>query len=133
MRVVLDTNVFVSGIHWSGPCEKILRYWFLNKFELVSSLEIIEELVRILSSFKIPLSNEDINWWRDLIVEKSILIIPEEKIDIVKDDADDNKFVECAVEGNVNYVITQDKHLLKLKEFRGIKIVNSREFLEIIS
>jgi len=55
VKAVLDTNVFISGIHWSGVSEKILRAWFLGKFELVSSIPIIEELKKTLISFKIPL------------------------------------------------------------------------------
>jgi predicted nucleic acid-binding protein len=63
MRVVLDTNVFISGIHWTGASEKILRAWMSKEFELISSLPIIEELVRILMSFKVPLEPDDISWW----------------------------------------------------------------------
>lgn len=53
MRVVLDTNIFVSGIHWSGDSEKILRAWLLNKFWLVSSTEIIDEFVNTMVSLDI--------------------------------------------------------------------------------
>ncbi len=62
MRVVLDTNVFVSGIHWTGASEKVLRVWMNKDLELVSSLPIIEELVRTLMSFKVPLEPEEISW-----------------------------------------------------------------------
>jgi len=57
MRIyaVLDTNIFVSGIHWTGTSEKILRVWMEGKFVLVSSLPIIDEIVRVLMSFKVPL------------------------------------------------------------------------------
>lgn len=51
--------------------------------------------------------------------------------EIVEDDPDDNKIIECAVEGDVDYVISYNKHLLKLKEFKGIKIVKPEEFLRI--
>ena len=62
MRVVLDTNIFVSGIHWTGSSEKILGAWMEGKFELVSSLPIIGEIVRVLANFKVPLDAEDILW-----------------------------------------------------------------------
>ena len=130
MRVVLDTNVFISGIHWSGSSEKVLRAWIKKDFELVSSLPIIEELIRILMSFKIPLDPEDISWWESLILEKSIIVVPKEKVNIVTD-PDDNKFVEAALEGEAQYIISQDKHLLVLKEYRGIKIVHPDHFLKI--
>ncbi len=132
MRVVLDTNVFISGIHWTGSSEKILRTWMNNEFELVSSLPIIEELVRILMSFKVPLESEDISWWETLILEKSILVIPTKKVSIVSD-PDDNKFVEAALEGKAEYIVSQDKHLLVLKEYQAIKILHPNDFLKLIS
>lgn len=61
MRVVLDTNIFVSGIHWTGSSERILRAWMDGKYELISSLPIIEEILRVLMNFKIHLDAEDIS------------------------------------------------------------------------
>ena len=69
--------------------------------------------------------------WIDLIVRNSIIIEPKERINIVKDDPKDNIFIETAVAGNVDYIISQDNHLLKLKEFRGIKIITPEEFNKI--
>ncbi len=132
MRVVLDTNIFVSGIHWSGSSEKILRGWINKEFELVSSLPILEEVVRILMSFKVPLEPDDIVWWKSVVLEKSIIVVPSEKVTIVTDQ-DDNKFLEEALEGKADYVISQDKHLLILKEYRGIKILHPEEFLKLFS
>ena len=63
MKVVLDTNVFISGIHWSGNSEKILYMWRDKKFELISSIPIIEEMTETLRNFRIPLSTEDISIW----------------------------------------------------------------------
>ena len=131
MRAVLDTNVFVSRIHWSGASEKVLRLWFLGKFKLISSAETIEEFVKIITSFKIPMKTEEILWWESLILEKSELVVPNEKITIVKDDPDDNKFIEAALEGKAEYIVTRDKHLLKIKEFKGIKIITPEEFNKI--
>lgn len=131
MKVVLDTNIFVSGIHWNGSSEKILRAWMNKNFDLVSSLPIIEELVRILMSFKVSLDPDDISWWESLILEKAILVVPTEKINIVTD-PDDNKFVEAALEGEAHFIISKDKHLLFLKEYRGIKVLHPDDFLELL-
>ncbi len=60
------------------------------------------------------------------------LVIPSEKVDIVKEDADDNKIIECALESNAEYIISYDKHLLDLKEYRGIKIVKPEEIIVMI-
>jgi uncharacterized protein len=132
MRVVLDTNIFISGIHWTGASEKILRAWVNKEFELISSLPIIEELVRILMIFKIPLEPDDISWWESLILEKSVIVIPTEKVEVVTD-PDDNKFVEAALEGKAEYIVSQDKHLLILKEYRGIKVLHPNKFLDLFS
>ena len=132
MRVVLDTNVFISGIHWTGASEKILRAWMNKDFQLISSLQIIEELVRILMGFKVPLDPDDISWWENLVLENSIIVIPTEKVNVVKDDHDDDKFIEAALEGKAEYIVSQDKHLLKMKEYRGIKILHPDEFLELL-
>ena len=70
--------------------------------------------------------------WEKMILENSLLVEPEEKIEIVKDDSDDNKFVEAAIAGKADYIITQDNHLLKIKEFRGIKILTPKQFLDIL-
>ena len=62
-----------------------------------------------------------------------MLIEPEEKINIVKDDPDDNKFIEAAVAGKADHIVTQDAHLLKIKEYRGIKIITPREFITYVN
>ena len=67
-----------------------------------------------------------------MIVKNSLLVEPQERIEIVKDDKDDNKFIEAAVEGKADYIITQDNHLLNIKEVRGIRIISPEEFLKVI-
>lgn len=132
MKIVLDTNIFISGIFWSGDSEKILYDWGNEKYELVMSTEIIREIIETLMDFKIQLPINMLLLWISILSMKSKIVEPEEKIDIVKDDADDNKFIEAAVEGKADYVVTQDNHLLKIKEFEGIKILTPKEFLEIV-
>ena len=64
------------------------------------------------------------------ILQKATIVEPNENIDIVTDDKEDNKFVEAAFSGLTNHIITNDKHLLKLKEYKGIKILTPEEFLK---
>ncbi|MDP3765639.1 MAG: putative toxin-antitoxin system toxin component, PIN family [Nanoarchaeota archaeon] len=132
MKVVLDTNILISGIFWKGSSNKIITNWKEGKFILVTSLEAISEIIKVLKDFKIKLSDEIIKEWIDLIVRNSIIVEPKEKIAIVKDDQKDSIFIETAVAGNVDYIISQDKHLLKLKEFRRIKIITPEEFLKLL-
>ncbi len=131
MKVVLDTNIFISGIFWKGSSNKVILNWREGKFTLVTSLEAVSEIIKILKDFKIKLSDEMIKEWVDLIVRNSMIVDPKEKIEAVKDDPKDNIFIETAVAGNVDYIVSQDNHLLKLKEFRGIKIITPEEFNKI--
>ena len=131
MKVVLDTNIFISGIFWTGVSNKILRLWKKNIFQLVTSKEIIEEFIKVMKDFKIRLSKDIINEWVNLILQNSILVKPKEKLNILVD-IKDNMFLEAALEGNANYIITQDKHILKLREFKNIRIIKTDDFIKII-
>ena len=129
----MDTNVFVSGIFWEENfCSQLIEKWKNKEFELVSSMKIIDELVKTLRDFKIQMPDAMIEDWRNLIIENSIIIEPTIKLDVVKDDPDDNKFLEAGTTGKVDFIISQDKHLLKLGKYQGIKIVNPEEALLIL-
>ena len=132
MKVVLDTNIIISGIFWSGASEKGLYAWADDKFKLVISSEIIAEIFKTLMNFKITLSFNDILLWLSILIWKAELVEPEEKLYIVKDDSDDNKFIEAAITGKADFIVSQDKHLLKLKEFQGIRIMTPDEFLDAL-
>lgn len=133
MRVVLDTNVFISGVFWSGNfCSQLIDKWKNKEMELVVSLETVEELVETLRNFKIPMPEETIEEWKNLILKNSILIQPSSKLDVIKGDPDDNKFLEVAIDGKARLIISQDKHLLNLKEYQGIKILRPEETVSLI-
>ncbi len=65
----------------------------------------------------------------EVLLANSVLVEPKENINIIKEDPDDNKFLECAVEACADYIISGDAHLLKLQQFRGIEILSPKEFL----
>jgi len=132
MRVVLDTNIFISGIFWSGDSERILFYWADGKFELISSTEIIEEIIKTLMNFRVPLPPRGILLWLNILLWGARVIEPNERVNIVRDDPDDNKFIESAVAGKADFIVSQDKHLLRIGEFRGIKVLEPRDFLELL-
>ena len=110
MKAVLDTNIFISGIFWKGSSNKVITDWKNGKFTLVTSLEVVSEIIKVLKDFKIKLSDDMIKEWVDLIVRNSIIVEPKDKIYIVKDDPKDNIFIETAVAGNADYIISQDNH-----------------------
>jgi len=133
MRAILDTNVFVSGIFWEGNfCSQIIDKWRNKEFELVGSVEILDELVKTLKDFKIQMPEEMIEEWRNLIIENSVIVEPTIKLNVIRDDPEDNKFLEAGISGSVDLIISQDKHLLNLREYHGIKIVNPEDFLLLL-
>ena len=133
MRVILDTNVFISGIFWEGNfCSQILDQWKNKNFELISSIEILDELTKTLRNFKIQMPEAMIEEWRNLIIENSVIVEPIIKLKVIENDPDDNKFLEAGITGKVVMIISQDKHLLNLKEYQGIKIVNPEKAINLL-
>lgn len=130
MKVVLDTNVFVSGIFWKGDSYKVLDMWRHNNLTLVTSELIIQEFIEVLNDFKIELPSGVIGEWVNLIRTNSILVDPHEHFDI-SIHKDDNKFIDAAVASSADYIITQDNHLLRIREFKSIKIIKPEEALKI--
>ncbi|MFA5019725.1 MAG: putative toxin-antitoxin system toxin component, PIN family [Candidatus Pacearchaeota archaeon] len=134
MRIVLDTNVFISGIFWEGNfCSQIIDKWRKGIFQLVSSPKLVEELVETLRAFKISMPEETIQEWKNLIIETSVMVDPIVAVRVVKDDPEDDKFIEAAVYGEADFIVSQDKHLLKLKEYNKTKILKPEEAVLIIS
>jgi len=133
MRIVLDTNVFIFGIFWEGNfCSQIIDKWRKGIFQLVSSPKLVEELLETLRGFKISMPEEMIQEWKNFIIENSIMVDPIVAIKAVNDDPEDDKFIETAVYGKADFIVSQDKHLLKLKEYNKIKILKPEEAILII-
>ncbi len=99
-----------------------------------TSKEIIEEFSGVLGYEEIlkKIKNKNLEMGRTVekIVSISTIVEPQEKHIVIRDDPDDDKFLDCAVAGKAEFIISQDKHLLKLKEFKGIKMVKPEEFLK---
>jgi len=137
MRIVLDTNVLVSATFWSGDSLRIMELVADKKVKLIICLSIISECMKIINSDEIlykktqkKLSDKKIV--RAVIQETSVIMVPTKKLSIVKEDPDDNKIIGCALSGKADYIITKDNHLLKIKNYKGIKIVTPKEFLKTI-
>lgn len=71
--------------------------------------------------------------WDKAIRKNAISVVPSRKIEVIKEDPSDNKFLECAIESHADYIVTGDNDLKRLNEFEGIKKVNARKFLDIMS
>jgi putative PIN family toxin of toxin-antitoxin system len=129
-NVTLDTNILVSAFISRGNEYRILRLAKLEKIKLSLSLEILEEFKEVISRPKFGFSQEQINKATKELLSVSEILITSSKLEVVKEDPDDNKILECALDGKSEFIISGDRHLLDLKEYKKIKILTSREFLE---
>jgi len=131
VKVVLDTNVFISALFWQGAPYQIFKRILEGAILNFVSPQILEELKeRLLDKFKLP--PEKVKEFLEIIVFSSQIVYPKKKLNIVKKDPEDNKILECALEAKASFIISGDKHLLEIKEYKGIKIVTPREFISRI-
>jgi len=129
VKVILDTNIYISAILFGGKPEKIRKLSKEKKIELLVSEAIIAEVAEVLRK-KFDWESWQISQIIDEIRETATLVIPNQTIFVIKKDKDDNRILECAIEGKTQYIISGDKrHLLPLKEYQGIKILSPSEFL----
>lgn len=130
-RIVPDTNIVISAIFWSGKPYDVIAQGLAGEYQLVTSPEIIDEVIRKLrDKFQFP--EDKIEEQANIMLSLFHVIVPTTKLDVVRDKSD-NKIIECAVEGTANVIVTGDPDLLALKDFRGIKIVTADEFLKSYS
>ena len=137
MIVVLDTNVIVSSVlSPTGSPAEIIRRWEANEFDLVTSHPLLAELEDVLTYqrvskyFKEP--EEKINALLRRLRTVAAVVVPQLTLDVVKQDPPDNRVLECAVAGGASYIVTGDRHLLDLKEYQGIVILNPAGFLAVL-
>jgi len=132
-KVVLDTNTLISGIFWDGNEARVIEEAENNKVQLFISTKLLQELEGVLKREKFTRKLEG----KESTVEQAVakialiatLIEPAKKINIIKDDPDDNLVLECAVTARADLIISGDKHLLKLQRYSGIDIMSARDFL----
>lgn len=127
-KVVLDTNVFVSALGWKGTSREIFKDCIEGSLELFISAEIFDEIKRVLHYPKFKFSQDEISEFLDQILEVGNFVETKVKIEIIKDDPSDNKFLECAATVNADCVISRDPHILKIKAFEGIKLMSPEDF-----
>ncbi len=127
-RVVLDTNVVISGLLFGGPPGAILDLIVEGLLDLAVSAELSAELERVLRN-KFPGAQHAV--WETVMFLKEIGIstVPTEQVQVVVDDPSDNRVLECALSAHADVIVSGDHHLLTLKTFRGIPILSPQTFL----
>lgn len=129
MRVVIDTNIFVSSFFGGNP-RKIIDLWKNEKITLCLSHAILDEYIDVLNRIGME-GEDDLKELLSLFARGFNILFTTKtpKIKIVKNDPDDDKFIECAVALKADVVISGDKEILDIKEYVGIKILTPRQFL----
>ena len=136
-RAVLDANVVVSAIlNAQGTPGRVFDAWRKERFQLLISPAIIEEIERVLHYPKIlkrhQWSKEQVQLFLALLADIAIRTPGELELSIIADDPADNRYLECAVEGNAGYIVSGDQDLLQLGSYQGIQIVTPRQFLNVL-
>ena len=132
MRAVLDTNVLISSVIATGVPHEIVVKGFSSEYQIVVSVATLTEFRDTLLKYpeKFHMDEEDVQQEVETIRYFAEFVNPDEEITAVEDDPDDDKFLEAAVAGNVDYIVSGDRHLLDLDSFRGIEIFEPRTFYE---
>ncbi len=136
MRIVLDTNIFVSNlISDKGNPARIVRWWLEGEYDVLVTQPIVDEILRVTGYERIQKKYAKVRENRlefvALISEQAVWVEPEEQLDVIAADESDNRYVECAVAGNAQYIVTGDKHLLDLREYEGIPILTPAAFVTL--
>lgn len=128
-RVVLDTNVYISALMFGGLPGSLLDLALLQSFLLIISPALLDELDEKLR-LKFQVSAEDMTTIRKKLEGVAEIVEPDTVLHVIGDDPDDNRVLECAVKGSADYIVTGDRHLLKLGSYEVIQIVTVRQFLD---
>jgi putative PIN family toxin of toxin-antitoxin system len=126
---VLDTNVVVSAVVFGGKPREVLYACIRGMVQMAVSDILLQEIQNVLIRPKFGYSASAAHLVIDELMAIATLVHPVRKISLITEDPADNRILECAVEGQAHFVVSGDTHLLKLKRFQDIVIVNSVEFL----
>ena len=129
MRIVLDTNILISGVFFRGKERNLLEIWFSGKFDVICTEEIFEEYSEVLTRFAKKSSGNKHQKITDIIA-KNCLFIKNVYNEKYSRDPKDDKFINCAISGGEKYIVSGDKDLLVLKKIGGLEIITAPNFLK---
>lgn len=123
LRIVLDTNVLVSAVIAEGKPRDLLKLAIQRQFLLIKSREIIDEFAGVLQRPKFGMSRQQVIRAKNALTKtgKTIKVTSSRKV--VKEDPDDDIFINAALDSNADYIVSGDSHLLNLATYKGIEIV----------
>lgn len=132
MKVVIDTNVLVSGVFFGGTPARVLEAWRDGSIELVVSPEILEEYRRVGERLAEKFEAVTLGPFLELLATHAEIVEPVSLPRQISRDPADDVFIACAVAGGCRYIISGDKDLLDVASYRKVAIVAPREFLDSV-
>jgi uncharacterized protein len=130
MKIVLDTNVFISGIFFSGPPSQILQSWRQSKTKIVLTEQILAEYQRIGAELSAKYPSVNIEPIIELFTIFGEFVETRGISETICEDPDDNKFIECAIASQSKLIVSGDKHLLNISGYKDIEVLKPREFVD---
>ena len=130
IKLILDTNVFISGIFWSGTPAKILNAWYEKKIKIVCSLEILDEYSRVSDILSKKYPSVDMEPFINMMIRDAELFTPIKLKTPVSRDPDDDKFIAVALAANCHLIVSGDNDLLSVTGYKDIEIINPSEFVK---
>mgnify|MGYP000853814876 FL=1 len=130
MKIVIDTNVFISGIFFSGPPFQILEAWRDDKVQVIISPQIMDEYRRVAEIISKERPIIELTKIIDFLIHKAELIEAPDLPESVCEDSDDDKFLACALASGCKLIVSGDKHLLKVTGYREIEVLKPKAFLD---
>lgn len=130
MRIILDTNVLVSGIFFSGPPYDILNAWRNSEVKLVVSVEIFDEYRRVGQRLASKYPGVEIGPFLGLVAVHSEFITAPALHETVCDDPTDDMFFACAIASGCSIIVSGDRHLHRANGYGGVEVVRPRAFVD---
>lgn len=130
MKAIVDTNVFLSGIFWSGPPAKILEAWSEKKIEFILSTDILEEYIRVGNILSKKYPGVSIDEFIEHLIMSSKIYNAKPLLSSVCRDPNDDMFIACAILAKVKIIVSGDADLLELSGYQGIHVMKPRDFLD---
>lgn len=130
VRVVLDTNVWISALNFGGKPAQILKIAVKKQIRLYCSQTLFAELLGVLRK-KFGYSDEKIEEVEALFKKRVKFREPKITLKVIKTDPSDNRVLECAIESEADFIVSGDKDLLDLVSYKDIKIIRPADFLEL--
>jgi len=129
VRVVVDTNILVSALINRGKPKKLVLK-LLEEHTVILSRQMLAELADVLTRDKFAVKTAQVDRFLAVLVRKSKIVTPSSRFKIIREDPDDDVVLNTAYAGKAEYIVTGDRHLLALKEFKRTKIVKVNQMLE---